>query len=913
MARLSFHGRRLGVAVCGWLAAALATTACGASADKPAEAPSGDVVDDVNAANLDTTQVDSLKGDTAAPEQTDAIDALTNPDGNGGSDAAANCTASGPNPGGCPCSDTNQCDSGYCLDTPSGQFCAQLCQGNCPSGFKCSTVAGQGNDQINICVPKFGNICNPCATNAACQGPGNGGAHCVDKGDGGAFCGVQCSVDGDCPGGYTCADITDIAGQSAKQCVVKEGGACTCSDAAKKQQLSTVCYVTAGASKCTGKRTCLAAGAPGAPENGGLTSCIAANPEDEICDGKDNDCDGQTDEQTCDDKNPCSDDSCNGATGCKHPNNVLPCDADKNVCTQNDACNNGTCIAGKSVVCDDKNACTSDSCDPVTGCKYSNNDGEPCNFDDTDCTQNDACKAGQCAAGAKKACYSDNPCNVGTCDPVAGKCGYKIKDGKPCNDGDPCTEKEKCVGDSCDGAPTNCDDGSGCTADSCDAAQGGCVHKGVVGACDDKDACTTSDVCKDGVCAGIALDIAKKCDDNNACTEDFCEVNLGCLHKPSSGNACDDGNKCTASDSCFNGNCVAGNNNCGCAVDLDCAPQEDGNACNGTLFCDKANVPFLCKVNPLTIVKCDDSVGGGCAKNACDATTGKCKFTALANGLPCDADNNLCTVNDTCKDGSCNAGKLQVCDDLNACTDDVCDAKVGCKFAPNTAPCDADGNACTDSDACAAGTCTAGKPKVCNDNESCTKDSCDAKTGLCAFAPQVQSCNDNNLCTAGDACGQDPVSNKYTCLAGKASACDDANICTNDTCDPVKGCANIPDLTGKVACYSGDIKTKGKGACKAGVATCAPDGKAGACVGEVLPAVGDVCDGIDNNCDGIVDPGCSPVGFTAHYATAEVGGKGTQYTALAVNGAGPFGGQVVGAKNTVAWGWLYWLKASLGL
>jgi hypothetical protein len=32
---------------------------------------------------------------------------------------------------------------------------------------------------------------------------------------------------------------------------------------------------------------------------------------------------------------------------------------------------------------------------------------------------------------------------------------------------------------------------------------------------------------------------------------------------------------------------ASGTNICSCAVDLDCAGQEDGNLCNGTLFCDK--------------------------------------------------------------------------------------------------------------------------------------------------------------------------------------------------------------------------------------------------------------------------------------------------------------------------------------
>ena len=49
------------------------------------------------------------------------------------------------------------------------------------------------------------------------------------------------------------------------------------------------------------------------------------------------------------------------------------------------------------------------------------------------------------------------------------------------------------------------------------------------------------------------------------------------------------------------------------------------------------------------------------------------------------------------------------CDDLNACTDDTCDAVLGCRHAFNSGAC-SDGNACTDSDVCHLGTCVGGPP-----------------------------------------------------------------------------------------------------------------------------------------------------------------------------------------------------------
>ena len=72
----------------------------------------------------------------------------------------------------------------------------------------------------------------------------------------------------------------------------------------------------------------------------------------ETCDGLDNDCDGQIDEDACD-VNAC------GGAG-------LGCD-DDNACTVNDTCWDGLCL-GEPLDCDDGNPCSADMCDPTAGC-----------------------------------------------------------------------------------------------------------------------------------------------------------------------------------------------------------------------------------------------------------------------------------------------------------------------------------------------------------------------------------------------------------------------------------------------------------------------------------------------------------------------------------------------------------------
>ena len=81
------------------------------------------------------------------------------------------------------------------------------------------------------------------------------------------------------------------------------------------------------------------------------------------------------------------------------------------------------CVAedGKAVDCDDKNACTDDTCDPKKGCAHANNkaacdDGNPC-------TTGDWCAVGACQSGTAVNCDDGNPCTTDKCASAAGKAG----------------------------------------------------------------------------------------------------------------------------------------------------------------------------------------------------------------------------------------------------------------------------------------------------------------------------------------------------------------------------------------------------------------------------------------------------------------------------------------------------------
>ena len=766
---------------------------------------------------------DALTADTAAAEDTTIA-----PDAAGGdtadtasSDASsidtADTIASCPGSPGCACTKDDNCYSNHCIDAGGLKVCAEFCTEatDCKAGSICVEAKGQGSQVDKICVPEFATLCAPCQTNAACAGLGAPDAACLKRGNDGAFCGNACASTVDCPTGYLCETATDVTGKSAKYCVLPAKEVCACSEGAIAVGATTTCYVpNANGGNCTGSRSCLPKGAPGAPEDGGLSACSAPEPATETCDGVDNDCNGAVDDKTCDDNNPCTTDSCSGASGCKHTvASNTQCDADGSVCTENDSCVEGVCTAGAAKVCDDGNPCTADTCDKEKGCTSAPSSGESCNADDNPCTVGDICKEGVCEAGQSKSCDSGDVCTLGKCEISTGKCKYSDKNGEPCNDGNPCTTKELCAADTCKGSPVDCDDGSPCTADSCDATSG-CVHKSNDGPCNDGNGCTEKDACAAGLCVGVAIDVTATCDDGDDCTADTCDPKASCVHTTQTGVSCDDGNVCTLKDTCQSGKCVSGENVCGCTVNSDCEGKEDGNLCNGTLFCDTSAKPFQCKVKPSTVVNCDDSLNNACQTNACNPKVGKCEIVQAIDGKPCDADGSVCTKDDQCKSGSCLTGAQVKCDDSNPCTDDACDPKTGCTFTPNTNPCNADDDACTVSDACVSGSCTAGKAKNCDDNEFCTDDSCAKDTGKCLSKPRVDKCDDSNVCTTDDACGTEPTTKLYTCVGGKALDCNDKNPCTTDQCDSVKGCtfSAVADGAGCEdgnACTVGDICAKG--------------------------------------------------------------------------------------------------------
>ncbi len=641
---------------------------------------------------------------------------------------------------GAPCEGNGDCDSGYCIGTSVGRVCTVPCGETCPGGWTCRLLVNSGGDVVQLCVPGAEVLCQPCVDDIDCGGLDD---LCIVQSDG-SFCGRLCENDEGCPDGFVCNDYAD-GDRTIGQCVPELA---ICGD----------CLDEDGDTYGVGP------GCPGTDCDELSLDTYEGAPE--LCDGLDNDCDGDVDEGF---------DLATDAINCGWCGHV--CELDNATA----ACAEERCIVAE---CDEGWGDCNDS--PFDGCEvdltstpeHCSECGTACAFDNAAplCVES-TCEQGPCTDDWDDCdpevlgCETFLPTSLDHCGACEEAC--LVADGTGL-----CVEGA-CTVEDCDDRFTDCNElpGDGCEIET--AADplncGGCGTDFVC------DLANAVEACAEGECAvGSCGDGWGDCD---GLPWTGCETET--VVDPEDCGEC--GNVCTfdnAAPLCIEGGCALGPceenwGDCdglpetGCETDLLTTTGHCG-ACDA--FCEIIEGSGVC-------------IGGDCKVDDCNEGFADC------NRLPDDG----CEIEIAADPFNCGGcGEEFVCDLSDAfeiCVDFVCAIGV----------CDADRGDCDEeaetgcevdllTDPAYCGTCDIAcdflnATPLCVDG-GCVQGPCDEGWGDCD--PAVPGC-ETNLLTTLDHCGEcddlcEVTDGDAVCTAGECRVADCADGFTDCNEQPGDGC-----------------------------------------------------------------------------------------------------------------------------
>jgi hypothetical protein len=276
-------------------------------------------------------------------------------------------------------------------------------------------------------------------------------------------------------------------------------------------------------------------------------------------------------------------------------------------------------------------------------------------------------------------------------------------------------------------------------------------------------------------------------------------------------------------ENCDDGFMMVGDNECAPVAEGFCVSCTSGEDCPNDLECITVGAGQFC-------LKACDTSADSCPQGFSCTQVDDSEWCLLSNGgcsvagSPCSAnaeceDLNACT-DDLCPSDVCVHGTVN-CGDGNDCTEDSCDAVQGCSnidLADLTA-CE-DGDGCTENDQCQSGSCTSGASVNCDDGIPCTDDSCvstGASTSSCSNVVSESLCLVENQCVDAGAvseqntclgCVPSTSSNSWVALS-LGAVCDDGNPATNqDVCTEGSVCVGdefaCPTTTDCIPSYNQD-------------------------------------------------------------------------------------------------------------